>query len=233
MIPSITFCTSCWEKDWRPILLSPDYLAVRQIANHLYPFEKKMMIINNVEDLNAVNAAVQEKIDRGVLTESIVATDILSHFGLKRSDFNDWQYYNALAPLNAIYHCKTDYLLYVTGDVYLKKPVNWIPRAISYMTKHPEIFVANLTWNDNYKEAKKESYRRTFNFYVAERGFSDQMFLVRTKDIQGANYGEIHKESGHFPHGDIFEKRIFSFMLNRSLERITFRRGSYTHENFP
>jgi hypothetical protein len=232
MIPSVTFATACWEKDWRQILLDPNYLAIHQMANHNFPFSEKLLVINNVEDLEAVKKAAQKKVDEKVLTRFVVAEDVLHVFDLRRSDFNEWQYYNALAPLMAIHECKSDYLLYLTGDVYLKGKVNWIEKAIRFMEKKPRVKVANLTWNENYKEAKKESYRGTWNFYVSKRGFSDQMFLVRKKDFCAPIYGQIRADSHHFPRGDVFEKRIFSYMLNQNWERITFRRGSYTHENF-
>ena len=38
MIPSVTFATSCWEKDWRQILLDPSYLKTKQIEHHEFPF---------------------------------------------------------------------------------------------------------------------------------------------------------------------------------------------------
>jgi len=231
MFPTVTFATSCWERDWRHILLSPDYLQVQQIRNHSFPFNEKILIINNVVDIDAVLSAAQKWIERGVLTKAIVAQDVLPFFKLKRSDFNDWQYYNATAPLNAIYECKTEYLLYQTGDVYLKRRVSWIERAIKFMEKKGGCKVANLTWNDNYKEAKFESFRKSWNFYVAKKGFSDQMFLVRRSDFRAPIYHEIHPDGVHYPRGDVFEKRVFSYMLNRGWERITFRRGSYTHEN--
>ncbi len=232
MKPSVTFATSCWEKDWRQILLAPDYMAVKQIGNHSYAFTERLLIINNVDDLEVVKRAAQEKVDLGILTRYAVAGDVLPHFVLKRSDFNDWQYFNALGPLNAIKEAKSDYLLFVTGDVYLKEPVDWIGKAIKFMEKDPNIKVANLTWNDNYREAKKESYRKTWNFFVATRGFSDQMFLVRCADFKAPIYGEVRADGAHYPRGDVFEKRVFSYMVNRGWERITFRGGSYTHENF-
>src|SRR5579862_8658674 len=117
MFPTVTFATSCWERDWRQILLDPDYLAVKQIQNHLFPFQERLLIINNVDDLDAVKQVAEEKVKAGILTRYVVAGDVLSSFGLERSDFNDWQYYNALGPLNAIYHCQSDYLLFHTGDV--------------------------------------------------------------------------------------------------------------------
>ncbi len=232
MEPSVSFATSCWEKDWRPILTDPDYLAVRQIANHSFPFAERLLVINNVDDLDEVKRAAQAKVDEGVLTRYVVAKDVLGHFGLTRSDFNDWQYYNALGPLMAIHEAKSEYLLYVTGDVYLKRPVDWLGKAIRFMKKRTQIKVANLTWNDNYREAKKESYRRTWNFFVAEQGFSDQMFLVQREDFNKPIYGEVRSDGAHYPRGDVFEKRVFSYMKNRGWERITYRRGAYTHENF-
>ncbi|HSX25656.1 MAG TPA: hypothetical protein VLE89_01445 [Chlamydiales bacterium] len=230
--PSVAFATACWEKDWRLILLDPDYLRIKQIGNHRYPFSEKLLIINNVKDLDAVIRAAQAKVNEGVLTRFIIAEEaMLEPFGLKRSDFTEWQYYNALAPLAAIHSCQSDYLLYHTGDVYLSKPVNWIPKAICRMEKNPNYKVANLTWNERYQEAKKESDRRDWSFYVAKQGFSDQQFLVKRIDFHRPIYGEIHLDSNHYPRGDVFEKRVFSYMKNRGWERITFRWGSYTHEN--
>ena len=231
MFPSVTFATACWERDWRLILLDPDYLSLRQISHHQFPFSEKLLVINNVSDLEAVKRAAQKKIDEGVLTRYVIAKDILPIYGLERSIFSDWQFYNALAPLTAIHECNTDYLLYQTGDVYLKKPVDWIAKAIRCMKKKPRVKVANLTWNENYSEAKKESCKTSWNFYFANQGFSDQMFLVKTSDFKAPIYGEIREDSHHYPWGDILEKRIYSAMKNRGWMRITFRHGSYIHEN--
>ena len=231
MIPSVTFATSCWEKDWRRVLLEPDYLAVRQMAHHQFPFAEKVLIINNVANLEEVKQAAQEKVDLKILTRYVVAGGIPPVFQLDRGAFNDWQYYNALGPLTAIDACNTEYLLYQTGDVYLKTSVQWIPKALRCMEKDPRCKVANLTWNDNYREAKRESCERTWNFFVAEQGFSDQMFLVRTSDFRAPIYGDIHPDSLHYPRGAVWEARVFSYMKNHHWRRITFRRGSYTHEN--
>jgi hypothetical protein len=230
--PTVTFATSCWEKDWRVILGDTDYLSVRQIARHAFPFSERLLIINNVEDLKEVKRAAQKKVDQGILTRFVIAADIPEYFQLKRADFNDWQYYNALGPLTAIHEACSEYLLYQTGDVYLKRKVDWIGKAIRFMGKNRNLKVANLTWNDHYREAKRESNRRSWNFYIAKQGFSDQMFLVQVKDFRGPIYRELRQDSAHYPRGDVFEKRIFSYMKNHDWERITYRHGSYTHENF-
>lgn len=242
------FATSCWEKDWRLILLDPEYLQKKQIEHHCFPFSEKLLVINNVADLGAVKKAADAWIGKGVLTRYVVAEEIaaemLSFFELKRSDFQmgpdapnylgvnpDWIYYNALGPLAAIYSGDSDYLLYLTGDVRLDKPIRWIEKTICAMKKEEKVKVANLVWNERYDEARQESYKKTWNFFYAKEGFSDQMFLVKRSDFKKPIYGEIRSDSFHFPRGDVFEKRIFSYMKNRLWERMIFRRGSYTHEN--
>jgi hypothetical protein len=241
--PKVTFATCCWEKDWRHLLLEPDYLKVKQIERHAFPFDEKLLIINNVLDKEAVLAAAQKKIEEGVLTRVCLAETLveeaLSFFQLKRSDFvpnegiaADWIYYNALGPLTALYLCSTDYLLYLTGDVWLPKKVAWIDCAVRRMERVAKYKVANLVWNENYKEVKKESYKKEWNFFVAKQGFSDQLFLVSSREFRQPIYGEIRSDSGHYPRGDVWEKRVFSYLKNRKLERITYRRGSYLHENY-
>ena len=67
--------------------------------------------------------------------------------------------------------------------------------------------------------------------FVSKNGFSDQQFLVNIKDFKKQIYNEIRTDSYHFPRGDVFERRVFSFMKNNGWERIIFRHGSYIHEN--
>jgi hypothetical protein len=76
-----------------------------------------------------------------------------------------------------------------------------------------------------------EASRFTWNFYVAKQGFSDQMFLVRTSDFKAPIYSEMRLDASHYPRGDVWEARVFSYLKNRGYRRITFRHGSYVHEN--
>lgn len=231
-----TFATTCWENDWRYILLTPDYLRVKMIENHCYNFCDRVLVINNVCHLSEVLEVAKSHVKNGTLTKYLIADDweerALAFFNLKKSDFpNDWVYYNARGPLVAIFALQTDYLLYHTGDVWLPEKVDWIKRSICIMEKNRKVEVANLIWNGKIKEVKNESYRKTWNFFYAHEGFSDQQFLVKKRTFQAPIYGEIREDSHHYPRGDVFEKRVFSFLKNRNLERITCRRGSYIHEN--
>jgi hypothetical protein len=242
-LEKVTFATSCWEKDWRSILLDPNYLSMRQIGHHKFPFAEKILMINNVESLEEVLAAAQKKVEEGVLTHVYVVQEwvqeILSFFKLKRSDFtsdlgspSDWVYYNALGPLAALYFTRSEYFLYLTGDVTLPRKISWIDKAIRRMKKEEKYAVANLVWNEQYREVKRESYKKEKGFFVAKQGFSDQLFLVRTAEFRAPIYGEIRSDSSHFPRGDVWEKRVFSYLKNREKERLIYRHGSYLHKNF-
>jgi hypothetical protein len=241
-MPTVTFATSCWENDWRFILFDPTYLQTGMIGNNSYDFFKKVLIINNVKDPEKVISQAEKKIKEGVISHYYLAQDfeeeMLSFFKLKREDFkakenykDDWVFFNATGVLTAIYLCSSDYLLYHTGDSFLEKKIEWIPKAIDLMEKNEDYKVANLTWNNNYSEAKKESNKTKKGFFISSNGFSDQQFLVKTEDFRQAIYNEIREDSDHFPRGDVFEKRVFSFMKNHGWKRITFRHGSYIHKN--
>ncbi len=147
-IAAVSFATACWEKDWEKILLDEEYLQKKQIENHSFAFHEKILIINNVADEEKVSFHAQKLVDKGVLTHYYLsrpkASEILQFFQLKRSDFrmgedakdyenvtDDWIYYNALAPLSAIYFSNSEYLLYVTGDVFLEKKAEAFSKRIT------------------------------------------------------------------------------------------------------
>jgi hypothetical protein len=95
--------------------------------------------------------------------------------------------------------------------------------------------VANLTWNANYTEAEAESFSSDDDFFIGY-GFSDQNYLVRTSDFRSPDvYHETNPESARYPGygGELFEKRVDSWMRNHDYYRLTYRHGAYEHRNFP
>ena len=242
--PTVSFATTCWEKDWEILLKKPTYLKNQLIGYNDYAFLEKILIINNVKDPEKVKFFAQKRVDEGLLTHFYFAADlekeVLDFFQLKKEDFksreegvlDDWVYYNASGILTALYKCRGEFFLYHTGDACLEKKVSWIEKAIKLMNKHPDYKIANLSWNRCLKEVKQAAFKKEKGFFVSENGFSDQQFLVRSKDFQKPIFHEIRDDSHHFPWGDTFEKRVFSFMKNHGWKRITYGRGSYLHRSF-
>ena len=66
-----------------------------------------------------------------------------------------------------------------------------------------------------------------------ENGFSDQTYLVETALFKKPIYNEYHNFSDRFPiyGGELFEKRVDSYMQNRNLFRASNRYVYYTHKD--
>jgi hypothetical protein len=231
---SITFATSCWERDW-DILLKTKFLQ-NKIERNDYEFAKKLLIINNVKNRGKVEKYSQQAVEKGVITDYFFVEDhikqALELFQLSKEALGKGYYYSN-HELVSIYLCQTDYLVFFTGDTRLDQTVQWIQPSIDEFEKNDIYKVSNPVWSYKYDEAVKEAVSEIENFYVGF-GFSDQCFLVRTKDFKAPIYNEINPASERYPKygGETFEKRIDSWMQNHKYLRLTFKHGSYMHEDF-
>jgi hypothetical protein len=216
---SVTFATSCWERDW-DILLRTKFLR-NKIERNDYDFDKRVLIINNVNNRAKVEKYAKVEIDNGVISDYFFVEDYideaLEYFELTKEALGKGYCYSN-HELVSIYLCQTDYLLFFTGDTWLDKKVDWVQSAVAEFEKNSEYKVANLVWN-----------------YKFDDGFSDQCFLVRPADFKAPIYNETNPDSERYPKygGETFEKRADSWMRNHKYLRLTFKHGSYLHEDFP
>lgn len=142
-------------------------------------------------------------------------------------------YYYSIAELVGIFTCKTKYLLHFSRDSYIPakfKESTWIMDAIAYMEENPNIVVANPVWNFHYDEAKSEAMRKSADskFYIGF-GFSDQCYLINTEVFKDRIYVYHHPVSDRYPSygGELFEKRVDSFMRSLKKERLVVKDVSY------
>lgn len=236
---SMDFATAVWEEDYEQVLQTS--FLEKKIAYHSYPFASIILVINNVLDPKRVLKKARElKIFTHIYLAPTFAEEIFSHFQISVSTLSlgkqqaayphlddSWVYYNALAPLAAIYFSQARYLLYCTGDVYLEQPIFWIPEAIELLAKKP-IYVANLLWNHKYEEAKEEASFATPNYFLSKKGFSDQLFLIERESFNRPIYSCLCS-ADQFPRGEVFEKRVFCHMQKEGWLRATYKKGSYIH----
>lgn len=234
---TITFETKVWENDWE-IMLKTN--RINQMIERCYhSFSEKILYINNVSDIKAVCRAADQLVAKKIITKYIHVDDYaeqaMQFFSLSREKLGKGYYYS-IAELVSIYLTKTEYLLHFSGDSIVSEyiPKNWLSDGIETLEKNPNVKVFNLTWNKKYKEAKKESlYEDTVNFYG--NGFSDQMYLVRTAELKERIYDHYHPDSERYPAygGELFEKRVYSWLRANNYLRATYKQGSYSHKNFP
>jgi hypothetical protein len=236
MRPSVALETKCWENDWE-FLLKTDRIE-RTVAMSRFNFARKTLCINNVDDPGKVCTHAERLVKKGVLTDFVVVADeeakALDFFQLSRDALTSGFVYS-IAELVGLYVCTTDYLLHFSGDTRPTSPSEWIGAAISRFETDDRAKVANLTWNAKYAEAAAESIAGDDDFFIGY-GFSDQNYLVRTSDFRSPEvYHETNPESARYPQygGELFEKRVDSWMRNHGYYRLTYRHGAYEHRNFP
>jgi hypothetical protein len=235
---SITFETKCYENDWE-YLLKTRHLE-KMIENCNVNFQFKQLIINNVEEPEKVRRYAEKKIAKNVIDAYYFVDDYideaLKFFDIDKHSFGNGYYYSN-AELAGLFLSKTEYHLHFAGDSFMQKKhgSRWIVEACNILENHPEYLVANPAWNFKYHEAEGESTGKTTNGFYVGFGFSDQCYLVRTNDFRQKIYHYKHPFSERYPEygGELFEKRVDSYMRIKKLYRITSMNESYIHRNFP
>jgi hypothetical protein len=235
---NITFETKCYENDWE-YLLKTHHLE-KMIENCNVNFQSKQLIINNVEEPEEVRRYAEKKIKKNVIDAYYFVEDYideaLKYFDIDKNSFGTGYYYSS-AELVGLFLSKTKYHLHFASDSFMQKKHNsrWIIDACNILENHLEYIVANPAWNFKYNEAESESIGKTINGFYIGLGFSDQCYLVRTNDFKQKIYNYRHTFSERYPKygGELFEKRIDSYMRIKNLHRITSIHESYIHRNFP
>ncbi len=234
---SITLETKVWENDWELVLKTSRLRDLVSRCNH--SFDQRILYINNVKNPSIVEAHAQKLVNEGVIDQFVHvhehAQEALDFFHLSKEKLGKGYYYS-IAELVSIYLTKTKYLLHFSSDAIPEKKISslWLQEAIELLSAKNDVKVFNLTWDHRFKEAKNESISHDGQFFYGY-GFSDQMYLIRTEDFRAPIYEETNEASNRYPKygGELFEKRVDSWMRNHSHIRASSKKYSYIHKNFP
>lgn len=236
-IMDVTFETKVWEKDWDLIMKTPCLGQTIQRCGELV--SKKVLFINNVKNKQKVINAADRLISNGIIDRWILVEDYaeraLSYFNLSKEKLGVGYYYS-IAELVSIYLCDTKYLLHFSGDSTVIKGAryDWLAQGIKVLENNPQVAVVNLAWTNELGAIRSESDGEDENFFYGY-GFSDQMYLIRAEDYRQKIYEYYNPASERYPKfaGELFEKRVDSWMRENELLRATYKHGNYLHENFP
>jgi hypothetical protein len=231
----VTFETKCWERDWKLLLRAGRLESMIERCN--FNFDSRVLYVNNVADAGRVMAEAQSLVKTGVLTGAVLVEDhaaaALARFGIDKSSFAGGYWYS-IQELVGIHLCKTPFLLHFSSESMITTGGEWIVPAIDRMEMDECIVVANPNWDQYGDQAKAESFSEDDLFFRG-RGFSDQCYLVRAAGFAAPIYNETNASTDVYPRygGELFEKRVNSYMRNHGLCRITHKTVYFRHKNFP
>lgn len=233
----VTFETKVWEKDWDLIMKTP-FLG-RTIQRCGDVVSKRVLYINNVKNAQQVIQVANQLVAKGIIDSWILveeyAKQALSYFNLSKEKLG-LGYYYSIAELVSIYLCDTKYLLHFSGDATILKGTSkdWLAQGIKVLEENPNVVVFNLAWTQDFQSMREESESEDENCFYGY-GFSDQMYLIRAADYKQKIYEYYNAASERYPKfaGELFEKRVDSWMRENQLLRASYKHGNYLHENFP
>jgi len=215
----VTLVVNTFERTYRTVL-TPAFFA--QIAHDCQrQFEKVTVLINNVNDPDAVRELANGLCRDGVISSYVTVADelatCLARVKLRDADLGRLPHYSdcfIVAP----FVVDTEYLLYWDADVRLLTPAPWVDEAMSLLASNPTLWVASPQPSEReYSQVARRSAGVLYDY-----GFSDQLFLVRTHDFRQPLYGELAPASLRFPLSHVTytaEQRVDSYMRNRGLQR--------------
>ena len=200
---------------------------------------KRILYINNVDNPQKVIRVANDLVSKGLIDRWILVEEyaqrVLEYFNLSREKLGAGYYYS-IAELTSIYLCDTKYLLHFSGDSTVMKgaPQNWLAHGVKVLEENSRVVVFNLAWSNDQDSIRTESESEDENCFYGY-GFSDQMYLIRSADYKQRIYEYYNVASERYPQfaGELFEKRVDSWMRENKLLRATYKHARYLHENFP
>lgn len=223
----VLFSSKVWEGDLNKIIAGG---FKRKHEACLFPFNKKMLVVNNlktpiqVDDLKVLTEA-----DEVVLAEDY-ATEALKFFRLSKEDLGV-AYVYSICELVELYLAEDfDYLCHFASDVLMNKPYDWITPSLHIMENSPDIITTAPNSEDSIAYGLKNQY------------FSDQAYLLKVKDWRKPNtftyltpelneYPDLRAHTGQASDA-LFERRAGRYLHNIGRYRQLIRDAWYNHPSW-
>lgn len=231
-MPSVSFFTQCYDKDYVYVL--NEQRLTESINNCNFNFNEKVVVINISNDYKDILDRCNYLKSKNVITDYYLIEDyikqICEFYQIEEKDFtNKKAFHINLYNLASIFLCKSDYLVFFTGDSVCTKKSNWILDSITILEKGSPYFITNLEWEGGYIS---EHYDEDNLFRYSRASVSDQNFMVRVNSLRKPEIVECRSLTKEFPHGDTFESRLYHYMETNDLVRCIHKKGKYLHKNF-
>jgi len=230
MPAGVDLVVNTFERTYRKVL-APGFLRGIEQQNG-FEFQRRVVLVSNVDDRAAVGALAQERIDAGEIDEIAWVDEhlpaALERAGLTRRDLGDVPFFTDWA-LVAVALQGSDWLLHWDADITLERPFDWVTPTLELMDADPRILIGNPNWEAPTLARETLEERPPFALGF---GFSDQVFLARRSELARPIYSERCIARLRYPvaHlGHIFEARIDAYMRHNHRLRATHTGVRYLH----
>jgi hypothetical protein len=230
MTAEVDLVVNCWERSYCDVL-QPGVLAEIAESNR-YPFARRVVLVNNVEDRPRVDALARSLVERGEIDAYHHVADRLDHAlaitGVTREELGRIIHYSDCA-LVAVTLPGAPWVLYWDADVRLRESADWVTPALDLFGRDRRVMVANPAFIDATLEGET---RENQGDWALGDGFSDQLFLARRAEFAAPIYhqrclAELRYPLAHV--GRVFESRVDAWMRHHGRLRATYRPLTYVH----
>jgi len=229
--PAVDLVLNCFERTYRDVL-APGFFP-RVVEQNRFAFARRVVLINNVDDLDDARARADALIARGELTDALVVSEhldaALAVAGLTYADIARAPHYTNCA-LVGIAAEGSPWLCYWDADVRLHEPIDWITPSVDLLRRERRALVANP--NDFHFPEPQTPASEVVDGFALAPGFSDQLFLARRADLARPIYRERSIAAYRNPLAHItpiFEARLDSYMRHHGLLRASHLASAYVH----
>ena len=195
-----------------------------------YEFKEKFIVVNNISDRKLAEDKLQKfsKEFKIIFVESQDIEKIYSNFGLKKEEILSGFNYSAPHYVT-LYHTTSDYVLHISEDIEFKKiDKSYIEDSIEYLEKSDD-YISSMP--KSWAGSECLEIETDLGMMYTAKGWSDQMFILKTKIFKKCIYNYKHSISNRYPiyGGECFEKRIDSYMMIENKFRLIHKINEYKH----
>jgi hypothetical protein len=231
----VDLCVNCYERTYRTVLERGFFDAL--LSDHRFPFTRRTLVVNNVDDRADVEARAHSLKDAGELDgwffvedhieDALRITGIRSAEIARAPYFTDWGLVLVTVPgPNWVVHCDP--------EVRMQEPFDWITPSIDIMEYDRRVMVANPRWYA--PTPRHDTLARTTLEWTGEfglgLGFSDQLFLCRRSEMAAHIYRQRCVATRRYPMANVsksFEARVDAWMRHHNRLRANFLSATYVH----
>lgn len=208
----VALVVNTYERTYRSVLAPGFFPGI--VSSNLREFDEVVAVVNNVDDEADARSRADTLLSRGEITRCAFVADhigtALEQTGLTRRSLRRHPYlldYGLVMP----HVCESEWLLGWDAETELETPANWVDPSIELLQLNPRLFHASLAWPgfESHEGFDAEEVGRIGDYSI-NWGFSDQLFLLRRRDLIGRIYQRFAPMAAarHAPHPTTFEYRV-------------------------